>query len=51
MKTGMVELRVEDAGEEILRYSFQTIREASEMLDFLKDFFPAGTFVINPVRH
>lgn len=51
MKTGMVELRVADAGEEILQYSFATIQEASEMLQFLKDFFPAGTFVIQPLRH
>lgn len=51
MATGMVELRVEDDGAEVLRYSFQTITEASEMLAFLKDFFPAGTFLIHPLRH
>lgn len=47
----MVEMRVEDGGEEVLRYSFKTLQEASEMLDFLKDFFPSGTFVIQPMRH
>ena len=51
MATGMVELRVEEASEEILRYSFSTLREASEMFDFLKDFFPTGTFLIHPLRH
>lgn len=51
MALGMVEMRVEDGGEEILRYSFKTIGEAAEMLSFLKDFFPAGTFLIHPVRH
>jgi len=51
MSLGMVELRVEDGGEEVLRYSFGTIAEASEMLDYLKDFFPAGTFLIHPLRH
>lgn len=51
MASGMVELRVEDGGEEVLRYSFGTIGEASEMLAFLKDFFPSGTFLIHPLRH
>jgi len=51
MAVGMVELRVRDGGEDVLQYSFKTIKEASEMLAFLKDFFPAGTFVIQPLRH
>lgn len=51
MALGMVEMRVEDAGEVVLRYSFKTIAEASEMLAFLKDFFPGGSFLIHPVRH
>lgn len=48
---GRVEMRVEDDGEQILSYSFKTISEASEMLYFLKDFFPSGKFVIQPMRH
>ncbi len=48
---GMVEMRVEDAGEEILHYNFKSLAEASEMLSFLKEFFPDGTFLIQPVRH
>ena len=47
----MVELRVEDGGTEVLNYTFKTIAEASEMLHFLKDFFPLGTFFLNPLRH
>ncbi|WP_370400195.1 hypothetical protein [Sulfitobacter sp. JB4-11] len=49
--SGMVEMYVEDGGEEILYYSFNSIAEASEMLSFLKEFFPLGTFTIQPLRH
>lgn len=49
--SGMVEMFVQDAGEEILHYSFSSISEASEMLAFLKEFFPSGTFLIQPLRH
>lgn len=48
--SGMVEMHVQDAGEEILYYTFSSITEASEMLAFLKEFFPAGTFMIQPLR-
>lgn len=48
---GRVEMRVEDGGQEILHYNFETIAEASVMFDFLKDFFPQGSFVICPLRH
>lgn len=48
---GRVEMRVEEDGEEILRYSFRTLREASEMFAFLLEFFPEGTFLIQPLRH
>ena len=48
---GMVELHVEEFGETLLEYKFCTVSEASEMLSFLKDFFPMATFLIQPVRH
>lgn len=46
-----VEMRIEEAGELILRYVFSSLSEASEMFAYLKDFFPHATFLINPVRH
>lgn len=49
--SGMVQMRVQDAGETVLEYTFGSLSEASEMLSFLKDFFPAATFLIQPVRH
>lgn len=48
---GMVEMRVEDGGEEILHYTFKSLKEASDMLAFLREFFPDGTFLIQPLRH
>lgn len=48
---GWVEMRVEDAGEQILHYNFRSLDEASEMFAFLKEFFPQGTFLIQPLRH
>ncbi|MEO9824897.1 MAG: hypothetical protein ABJF50_10835 [Paracoccaceae bacterium] len=48
---GMVQMRVEDAGEVELEYTFSSLSEASEMLAFLKDFFPSATFLIQPLRH
>lgn len=51
MALGMVEMKVEDGGEAILHYVFPNISDASEMLAFLKEFFPGGTFIIQPVRH
>lgn len=47
----MIEMRVQDAGEDVLTYTFKTLSEASEMLSFLKDFFPQARFVIQPLRH
>ena len=51
MSLGCVEMKIEENGEEILKYSFKSISEASEMLSFLKDFFPNGRFLIQPIRH
>lgn len=48
---GMVEMRVQEAGERLLEYKFHSIAEAAEMFAFLKDFFPAATFLIQPLRH
>lgn len=48
---GMIEMRVENDGVEVLKYTFSSLAEASEMFSFLKEFFPAGTFLIQPVRH
>ena len=48
---GMVELHVEEFGECVLEYKFRSLAEASEMLAYLKDFFPSATFLIQPVRH
>ena len=47
----MIEMKVEDGGEVILSYHFKTVREASEMFVFLRDFFPNGKFVIKPLLH
>lgn len=47
----MVEMHVEDFGETLLKYQFGSLTEASEMLAFLKDFFPSATFLIQPIRH
>ncbi|MEM1065512.1 MAG: hypothetical protein AAF771_03065 [Pseudomonadota bacterium] len=49
--TGRVEMRVQENGEDTLVYSFAGVTEASEMLAFLKDFFPGARFVIEPQRH
>jgi hypothetical protein len=48
---GQIELKVEEASAEILRYSFPDIRTATEMFVFLRDFFPDGTFILQPLRH
>lgn len=49
--SGRVEMSVQEGGEVVLYYSFNSIAEASEMLAFLQEFFPAGTFLIQPLRH
>ena len=50
-RSGSVELRVHQDGEDILIYSFKAIDEAAEMFDFLRDFFPDAKFVIQPLMH
>jgi len=46
-----VELKVEDEGVVILTYCFQNIQEATEIFVYLREFFPGGTFIIQPLRH
>ena len=48
---GGVQFLVELNGREELRYHFDTIAEAMETLEFLRDFFPQGRFVIEPALH
>lgn len=48
---GMVQMQVQDGDEVLLHYTFGSLKEASEMLDFLRDFLPSASFVIQPLRH
>ena len=48
---GQVEMKVVDGGVVILSYSFPDIRAATEMFVYLRDFFPEGTFIIQPLRY
>lgn len=45
---GGIRFFVEMNGKEEISYHFDTISEALEMLEFIKDFFPTGRFVIQP---
>lgn len=47
----MIEMRVQEAGQDVLYYTFKSITEASEMFAFLKDFMPEAQFTIMPLRH
>jgi len=46
-----VEMTVENEGVVVLGYNFPNILAATEMFVYLKDFFPNGTFIIQPLRH
>jgi hypothetical protein len=48
---GLLELRVHERGEDQLIYTFRSVRDASEMAAFLREFFPDADFVLMPVRH
>ncbi len=50
MAQGWVELEVYDEDKLQLRYAFATVGEACETMRFLRDFFPDGRFVIQPLR-
>lgn len=47
----MVEMRVSEAGEEILVYTFKRPSEAAEMIEYLADFLPGAEFLVQPLRH
>ena len=47
----MVELRVRDEAQEILVYTFKSAGEAGEMIQFLTEFFPDATFLVQPLTH
>lgn len=44
-------MKVEAEGVVILRYTFHSLREATEQFVYLRDFFPQGTFIIEPLKH
>lgn len=44
-----VRLAVLEAGEERLVYAFQSAGEAAEMIGFLREFWPAAEFVVEPL--
>ncbi len=46
-----IELRVRDEGRDVLVYTFDSAGRAAEMIRFLADFFPAGEFIVQPMRH
>ena len=47
----MVEMRVRVDGEEVLSYTFRSVSEAAEIIQFLSDFFPNGQFLVQPLSH
>lgn len=47
----MVQMRVEESGEDILVYNLRSVAEAAEMMTFLRDFLPRARFVLEPLRH
>ena len=48
---GMVQLSVEQDGHVELVYALRDLEAAGEMFRFLRDFFPAARFVIEPLPH
>lgn len=51
MGVGGVRFAVREAGEEVLVYHMSSIREATEILAFIREFFPRAEFVFEPLRH
>lgn len=47
----MVELLVRKDGRDELVYVMKSVAEATEMVDFLSDFWPDAQFVMQPLRH
>ena len=50
-RIGMVELRVQEDGVDQLVYTFESLAEATEIFNFIHEFFPTSKFVIQPVMH
>ena len=50
-RAGQIRFFVEVDGREEVSYQFDTISEAVEKLDFIKDFFPNARFIMEPVLH
>ena len=51
MMNRYVELRVAQAGEEILIYTFKSVSEAIDMLQFLDGMIVDPAFTVQPLRH
>lgn len=47
----MVELRVMQDEETILRYVFRSVGEAADMVLFLSDFLPGSRYLVQPALH
>lgn len=46
-----VELRVTEAGEEILVYALKNVSEAAAMISFFDGMLSAPSFVVQPLLH
>ena len=47
----MVELRVRNEGEDVLVYALKSASEASEIIQFISDFFPDASYLLQPLAH
>lgn len=50
-KTTGVRMSVRENGEDILVYHYASIREAVEIQEFIREYFPRADFVFEPLRH
>ena len=48
---GAVRFSVEENAEDVLVYHCQSIHEAKEIFEFVRDFFPDAKFVFQPAVH
>lgn len=48
-KFGPVRLTVREADEDILVYTFASVREAAEIHGFIREFFPRAEFRLEPL--
>jgi hypothetical protein len=51
MAVGGVKLSVREDGRDLLVYHYGSIREATEILNFIREFFPRAEFVFEPLAH